>query len=120
MTGARAQSQLTPGHPVLGMGNMAEQWTNLFQFQIILSPSDNVKLPEKLFLTHIPIRAHTECVITCPLRLRTGLDKLVAHLDYLCTDHPMLYFNIQRTEKYSIAMCYKSIANIIRRKSFVV
>ena len=84
---------------------MAGQWTNLFQFQFILSPSDNVKLPEKLFLTHIPIRAHTECVITCPLRLRTGLDKLVAHLDYLCTDHPMLYFNIQRTEKYSIAMC---------------
>ena len=21
--------------------------------------------------------------------------------------HPMLYFNIQRTEKYSIAMCYR-------------
>ena len=84
---------------------MAGQWTNLFQFQFILSPSDNVKLSKKMCITYFPVRAHTECVITCPLRLRTGHDKLVAHLDYLCTEHPMLYFNIQRTEKYSIAMC---------------
>ena len=46
-------------------------------------------------LTYFPVRAHTECVITCPLRLKTGHDKLVAHLYYLFTDHPMLYFNIQ-------------------------
>ena len=46
-------------------------------------------------IAYFPVRAHTECVITCPLRLRTGHDKLVAHLDYLCTDNPMLYFIIQ-------------------------
>ena len=41
--------------------------------------------------------------------------KLVFQLDNLCTDHwlfaiiiiHLLYFNIQRTEKYSIAMCYR-------------
>ena len=26
--------------------------------------------------------------------------------------HPMLYFNIQRTEKYSIAMCYGECGDI--------
>ena len=28
--------------------------------------------------------------------------------------HPMLYFNIQRTEKYSIAMCYGGESDLSR------